>query len=48
MQRTLVAAQGAGLTLKELDLERIVKHLKIEAGGTTDNTVRRGVEKLIA
>lgn len=47
VQRTLVAAQGAEITIKELDLEHISKHFKVEAGDTTYNSVRRDVEKLI-
>jgi hypothetical protein len=47
VQRTLAAAQGASITLKELDLERISKHLKVEAGGPTNNSVCRDVEELI-
>lgn len=48
LQRSIIAARGTHITLKELDLERIIKHLKGEVGGTTNNSLRRDVEELIA
>ncbi len=47
VERTMAASQGQPLALKDLDLGRILRHLKVEAGGTTNNTVRRELEALI-